>query len=98
MSNGQQPNFSDALEAARAEAHPGEELKAENFNRVDAGGFEAAAVLLQRWTDMIVREMFQNKKLRIEINYDAEQKKTRFAIYTPITSERHDSQEGCPDS
>lgn len=75
--------YSEALERAQAAVFPEEELKEENFNRVNTEGFEKAVVLLKCWAEMTMREMFKKRNFRIEINYNAEAKKTDFAIYTP---------------
>ena len=76
-------SYDDALEKARASAFPDEELKEENFNRVNIDGFQKAVVLLSRWTEMIMSELFKKRSFRIEITYNAEARKTDFAIYTP---------------
>ena len=75
--------YSEALARAKAEAFPDEELKEENFNRVNTEGFEKAVVLLEYWAEVTMREMFKKRNFRIEINYNAEAKKVDFAIYTP---------------
>lgn len=77
-------HHSDALALAQAAVFPDEELKEENFNRVNTDGFEKAVVLLKHWADMTMREIFKKRNFRIEIKYNAEEKKTDFAIYTPI--------------
>ena len=76
-------SYDYALEKARASAFPDEELKEENFNRVNIDGFQKAVVLLSRWNEMIMGELFKKRSFRIEITYDAEARKTKFAIYTP---------------
>lgn len=77
-------HYSEALKRAQAAVFPDEELAKESFNRIDTDGFEKAVVLLKCWSDMTMREMFKKRNFRIEINYNAEAKKTDFAIYTPI--------------
>lgn len=77
-------HYSEALKKAQAAVFPDEELTEENFSRVDTDGFEKAVVLLKCWSDMTMREIFKKRNFRIEINYNAEAKKTDFAIYTPI--------------
>lgn len=78
-----QVDYSDALKRAQAATFPREELKEENFNRVNTDGFEKAVVLLKYWAEMIMQEMLKKRNFRIEINYNAEVRKTDFAIYTP---------------
>lgn len=75
--------YEHALKRARAYALPDEELKEQNFNRVNMDGFQKAVVLLSRWTEMIMSELFKKRSFRIEITYNAEARKTDFAIYTP---------------
>lgn len=77
-------HYADALKMAQAATFPNEELKEENFNRVNTDGFEKAVVFLKYWAEMVQRVMLNEKNFRIEINYNAEAKKTDFAIYTPI--------------
>ena len=72
-----------ALKRAKVYALPDEELKEENFNRVNMDGFQKAVVLLSRWTEMIMSELFKKRSFRIEITYNTEARKTDFAIYTP---------------
>lgn len=72
----------DHLKLAQAAVFPDEELKEENFNRVNTDGFEKAVVLLKFWADMTMREIFNKRNFRIEMKYNAEEKKTTFAIYT----------------
>lgn len=86
--------YSERLELAKAATFPDEELKEENFNSVNTDGFEKAVVLLKYWAEMTMREMFKKRNFRIEINYNAEAKKTDFAIYTPIAKGQADSQKG----
>lgn len=76
-------DFIEALMLAQAAVFPEEELKIENFNRVNTEGFEKAVVLLKCWAEMTMREMFKKRNFRIEINYNAEAQKVDFAIYTP---------------
>ena len=85
--------YFDILGRAQAAVFPNEELKAENFNLVNTEGFEKAVVLLKYWAEMTMREMLKEKNFRIEINYNAEAKKTTFAIYTPTAKEQSDSQQ-----
>jgi hypothetical protein len=85
--------YFDILGRAQAAVFPDEELKAENFNLVNTDGFEKAVVLLKCWAEMTMREMCKEKNFRIEINYNAEAKKTTFAIYTPTAKEQSDSQQ-----
>ena len=85
--------YFDILGRAQAAVFPNEELKAENFNLVNTDGFEKAVVLLKCWAEMTMREMCKEKNFRIEINYNAEAKKTTFAIYTPTAKEQSDSQQ-----
>jgi hypothetical protein len=85
--------YFDILGRAQAAVFPNEELKAENFNLVNTEGFEKAVVLLKCWAEMTMREMLKEKNFRIEINYNAEAKKTTFAIYTPTAKEQSDSQQ-----
>lgn len=75
--------YEHALKRARAYALPDEELKEQNFNRVNMDGFQKTVVLLSRWTEMIMSELFKKRSFRIEITYNAEARKTDFAIYTP---------------
>ena len=75
--------YEHALKRARAYALPDEELKEQNFNRVNMDGFQKAVVLLSRWTEMIMSELFKKRSFRIEITYNTEARKTDFAIYTP---------------
>lgn len=86
-------HHSGALALAQAAVFPDEELKEENFNRVNTDGFEKAVVLLKHWADMTMREMFRKRNFRIEIKYNAEERKTSFAIYTPIEDEKDDIQQ-----
>lgn len=86
-------NYREELELAQASARNNEELKEENFNRVDADGFVKATVLLKHWAEMAERVMFRKGSFRIEINYNAEAKKTTFAIYTPIEDGKDDSKQ-----
>lgn len=76
-------NYSDALKKAQESALPDEELKEQNFNRVNTDGFQKMVVLLSRWIEMTMGELFKNRNFRIEITYNAEERKTDFAIYTP---------------
>ena len=76
--------YNEALTMAQTAVFPNEELKEENFNRANTDGFEKAVVLLKHWAEMTMREMVKKRNFRIEINYNAEAKKTDFAIYTPI--------------
>lgn len=82
-----------ALERAQAAVFPDEELKEENFNRVNTDGFEKAVVLLKHWAEMVQQVMFKKKNFRIEINYNAEAGKTDFAIYTPTEHGEENSQQ-----
>ena len=86
-------HYSDALALAQVAAFPDEELKEENFNRVNTDGFEKSVVLLKHWADMTMREMFKKRNFRIEIKYNAEERKTSFAIYTPIEDGKDDIQQ-----
>lgn len=83
MKSAEDINITEAHMRAQAAALPGEELKTENFNRVNTEGFEKAVVLLKYWTEMTMREMFKESNFRIETNYNAEARETDFAIYTP---------------
>lgn len=83
MKSKKDTDFTEALMLAQAAVFPEEELKIENFNRVNTEGFEKAVVLLKCWAEMTMREMFKKRNFRIEINYNAEAKKVDFAIYTP---------------
>ena len=80
--------YFDILGKAQAAVFPDEERKAENFNLVNTDGFEKAVVLLKCWAEMTMREMCKEKNFRIEINYNAEAKKTTFAIYKPTEKEK----------
>lgn len=93
-----QVHHSDALSKAQAAVFPDEELTEENFDRVDTDGFEKAVVLLKHWADMAMREMFKKRNFRIEINYNAEERKTSFAIYTPTEAGKADIQQEHSDS
>ena len=93
MKSKKDTDFTEALMLAQAAVFPEEELKIENFNRVNTEGFEKAVVLLKCWAEMTMREMCKEKNFRIEINYNAEAKKTTFAIYTPTAKEQSDSQQ-----
>ena len=61
--------------------------------RVNTDGFEKAVVLLKHWADMTMREIFKKRNFRIEIKYNAEERKTSFAIYTPIEDVKDDIQQ-----
>ena len=93
-----QIRHSDALAKAQAAVFPDEELTEENFDRVNTDGFEKAVVLLKHWADMTMREMFKKRNFRIEINYNTEERKTSFAIYTPIAKAQADSQQEHSDN
>ena len=86
-------HYKDALARAQAATFPDEELTEENFNRVNTDGFEKAVVLLKYWAEMTMREMFKKRNFRIEINYNAEARKTDFAIYTPIAKGQADNKQ-----
>ena len=75
--------YFEELEKAKEKALPNEELRIENFNKVNTEGFEGLVVVLKHWHEMIFNAMFQKKSFRIELIYNAENKKTSFAIYTP---------------
>ena len=85
-------HHNEALARAQAAVFPNEELKEENFNRVNTDGFEKAVVLLKHWAEMTMREMFKKRDFRIEVTYNAEERKTDFAIYTPIEDGKADIQ------
>lgn len=91
-------HYDEALKRAQAAVFPEEELKEENFNRVDTDGFEKAVVLLKRWAEMAQQAMFEKRNFRIEINYNAEAKKTDFAIYTPTEAGTNGIQQERPES
>lgn len=86
-------HYSEALAQAQAATFPDEELKEENFNRVNTDGFEKAVVLMNCWAAMAQRVMFEKHNFRIEINYNAEAKKTDFAIYTSTKDDKADIQQ-----
>ena len=75
-------HFDEAFKQAQEAALPGEELKTENFARVDADGFEKTIVLLRHWTDMLQTVAFSKRKFRAVLSYDADSLKTNLAIYT----------------
>ncbi len=75
-------HYDEDFGKAQAAVFPDEELREENFSRVDTGGFEQTVVLLNRWSEMAMSEMFKKRNFRIEINYNAKVRKTTFAIYT----------------
>lgn len=54
-------NYSGALKKAQESALPDEELKEQNFNRVNTDGFQKAVVLLSRWIEMTMGELFKNR-------------------------------------
>ena len=85
--------YDEASRKAREAASPDEELTESNFNRVNTEGFEKAVVLLKHWAEMTMREMFSKRKFRIMIDYDADKKKTDFAIYTPVGDGKGDIQQ-----
>ena len=76
--------YNEAFARAQAAVFPNEELKSENFNRVNTDGFEKAVVLLKHWAEMTMCELSRKRNFRIEVTYNAEERKTDFAIYTPI--------------
>ena len=76
--------YNEAFARAQAAVFPNEELKSENFNRVNTDGFEKAVVLLKHWVEMTMCELSRKRNFRIEVTYNAEERKTDFAIYTPI--------------
>lgn len=86
-------HYKDALARAQTATFPDEELTEENFNRVNTDGFEKAVVLLKYWAEMTMREMFKKRNFRIEINYNAEARKTDFAIYTPTAKGQADNKQ-----
>gem|GEM_PF-2448009 len=88
--------YDEASRKAREAASPDEELTESNFNRVNTEGFEKAVVLLKYWAEMTMREMFSKRKFRIMIDYDADKKKTDFAIYTPVGDGKGDIQQESP--
>lgn len=90
--------YSEALAQAQAAVFPDEELKEENFNRVNTDGFEKSVVMIKHWAEMVERVMFKKQNFRIEINYNAEAKKTDFAIYTPMGAGQADIQQEHSDS
>lgn len=79
-----QKTYSERLELAKIATFPGEELKEENFNRVNTDGFEKAIVTFKKWFEMTLEAMQKHKSFRIEITYNAEASKSDFCIYTPI--------------
>lgn len=88
--------YDETSRKAREAASPDEELTESNFNRVNTEGFEKAVVLLKYWAEMTMREMFSKRKFRIMIDYDADKKKTDFAIYTPVGDGKGDIQQESP--
>ena len=86
-------DYDEDFERAQAAVLPNEELREENFNRVNTGGFEQTVVLLNRWSEMAMSEMFKERNFRIEINYNAKDKKSTFAIYTPMASAQDDNEQ-----
>lgn len=93
MKSKKNTDFTEALMLAQAAVFPEEELKIENFNRVNTEGFEKAVVLLKCWAEMTMREMFKKRNFRIEINYNAEAQKVDFAIYTPTEHDGENSKQ-----
>lgn len=86
-------DYSEALAQAQVATFPKEELKEENFNRVNTDGFVKSVVLLKHWAEMVERVMLKEKNFRIEINYNAEAQKATFAIYTPMEHEENSKPE-----
>lgn len=60
-------DFTEALMLAQAAVFPEEELKIENFNRVNTDGFEKAVVLLKCWAEMTMREMFKKETSALKL-------------------------------
>lgn len=98
MKNAKDITYSEALAQAQAAVFPDEELKEENFNRVNTDGFEKSVVMIKHWAEMVERVMLQKQNFRIEINYNAEAKKTDFAIYTPTEAGKADIQQEHSDN
>ena len=98
LENVRTTTYSEAMAKAQAAVFPDEELKEENFNRVNTDGFEKAVALMKRWTEMLQRVMFEKHSFRIEINYNAEANKTDFAIYTSTKGGKDGSKQEHSDS
>lgn len=88
-----QRRYNEVFAEAKTAKLPAYELTEENFNRINTDGFEKAVVLLKYWADMTMREMFKKRNFRIEINYNAEDRKTDFAIYTPTECNEENSKQ-----
>lgn len=88
-------SWSEKLKEAQEAAKTGEELKEENFNRVNADGFEKMIALLECWGRIALKALLRNESVRIEINYNADEKKTDFAIYTPKADVSDGTQTEC---
>ena len=86
--------YKKTLEEPRKRAHPNEELKWMNFNRVNTEGFEKGVVLFSRWLAIIEEAMFKQRSLRIEIIYNAEAEKAEMYVYTP----KHDGTDNVQES
>ena len=86
--------YKKTLDEPRKRAHPNEELKWMNFNRVDTEGFEKGVVLFSRWLAIIEEAMFKQRSLRIEILYNAEAEKAEMYVYTP----KHDGTDNVQES
>ena len=86
--------YKKTLDEPRKSAHPNEELKWMNFNRVNTEGFEKGVVLFSRWLAIIEEAMFKQRNLRIEIIYNAEAEKAEMYVYTP----KHDGTDNVQES
>ena len=86
--------YKKTLEEPRKRAHPNEELKWMNFNRVNTEGFEKGVVLFSRWLAIVEEAMFKQRSLRIEIIYNAEAEKAEMYVYTP----KHDGTDNVQES
>ena len=86
--------YKKILDEPRKRAHPNEELRWMNFNRVDTEGFEKGIALFNRWLGIIHDAMFEHKSLRIEIIYNAEAEKAEMYVYIP----KHDGTDNVQES
>ena len=80
----------EKMREAQERALPGEEVKLRNFLAIREDAFERMVIALKYWSERALEEIMAHKKVRIVIEYNADELKTDFCIYTPKECEKTD--------